>query len=55
MRHNTKQKMSPTALSLNKIAISQEIVNSGDYNSAETILVKEGIPEIHYVSIEVGN
>ena len=44
MRHNTKQKMSQTALSLNKIAISQEIVNSGDYNSAETILVKEGLP-----------
>ena len=44
MRHNTKQKMSPTALSLNKIAISQEIVNSGDYNSAEIILVKEGLP-----------
>ena len=45
MRHNTKQKMSPTALSLNKIAISQEIVNSGDYNSAETILVNQRLPE----------
>ena len=36
--------MSSTALSLAEIRISREIVNSGDYNSAENILAKERVP-----------
>ncbi len=44
-RHNTKHSMSSTAFKFTEIPIPQEIVNSGDYFSAENILANEKVPE----------
>lgn len=44
-RHNTKHSMSSTAFKFAEIPIPQEIVNSGDYISAENILANEKVPE----------
>ncbi|MDP7045978.1 MAG: hypothetical protein QGF14_02500, partial [SAR324 cluster bacterium] len=44
-RHNTKHSMSSTAFKFTEIPIPQEIVNSGDYISAENILANEKVPE----------
>ena len=40
MRRNIKNNMSSNVLGLYKIPIPREIVNTGDYNSAEMILEK---------------